>query len=62
MNRFCESVTRVMQGILYVCGISVHNNITHECVPDFSCCCKDIHSPLHKRFKDFYGDLKRIIR
>lgn len=62
MNRFCKNITRIMQGILYVCGISMHNNFTDECVPDFSCCCKDIHSPATKRLKDFYRGLKRIIR
>lgn len=25
MNRFSKNVTRIMQGVLYVCGISIHN-------------------------------------
>lgn len=62
MNRFSKNVTRIMQGVLYVCGISMHNNFTDECVPDFSFCCKDIHSPIAKRLRDFCRDLERMIR
>ena len=62
MNRFCKNITRIMQGILYVCGISIHNNFTNECVSDFSCCCKDIRNPITKRIKYFSGDLRRILR
>lgn len=60
MIRFTNNITRILQGILYVCGISIHNNFTDECVPDFSCCCKDIHSPIRKRIKDFVEGTKRI--
>lgn len=62
MNRFSKNITRIMQGVLYVCGISIHNNFTDECVPDFSCCCKDIHSLITKRLRDFCRDLERMIR
>nr|DAV83593.1 MAG TPA: hypothetical protein [Caudoviricetes sp.] len=60
--RFFNNITRIAQGILYVCGISIHNNFTDECVPDFSCCNKEIHSPINKRLKDFWSDLKRMLR
>ena len=62
MIRLANNITRIMQGILYVGGISIHNNFTDECVPDFSCCCKDIHSPVRKRIRDFAGNVKRIFR
>lgn len=62
MLRIIKNFTRIMQGIMYVCGISVHNYITNECVADFSCCCKEIHNPISKRFKLFYHDLKRMLR
>ena len=44
--RFFNNITRIAQGILYVCGISIHNNFTDECAPDFSCCNKEIHSQI----------------
>mgnify|MGYP007129673865 CR=1 FL=1 len=62
MIRFANNITRILQGVLYVCGISIHNNFTDECVPDFSCCCKDIHSPIRKRIRDFAEGTKRIFR
>lgn len=62
MNRAINNVTRIIQGILYVCGISIHNNFTNECVSDFSCCCKDIRNPITKRIKYFRSDLRRILR
>lgn len=62
MIRLANNITRILQGILYVCGISIHNNFTDECVPDFSCCCKDIHSPIGKRIRDFAEGTKRIFR
>lgn len=62
MIRFLNNITRTFQGILYVAGISIHNNFTDECVSDFSCCCKAIKNPFNKRFKYFVGDMKRIWR
>lgn len=62
MIRFVYNITRIIQGVLYVCGISIHNNFTNECVPDFSCCYKDMHSPIRKRIKDFVKGTKRIFR
>ena len=61
IQRFFNNLTRTMQGILYVLGISLHNYYTNECVPDFSCC-EDIYTPLHKRIKYFIGDMKRMWR
>lgn len=62
MIRFTNNITRILQGILYVFGFSIHNNFTDECVPDFSCCCKDIHSPVRKKVRDFAEETKRIFR
>lgn len=30
-------------------GISIHNDIDDECCPDFSCCDKNINTPLEQR-------------
>lgn len=62
MIRFINNITRTFQGIMYVLGISIHNYYTNECVSDFSCCYKDIHTPLYKRIKYFVGDMKRMWR
>lgn len=62
IQRFLNNITRTMQGILYVCGISIHNHYTGECVSDFSCCCGSIHNPIRKRFKYFVADMKRCWR
>lgn len=61
-QRFLNNITRTMQGILYVCGISIHNNYTDECVSDFSCCCRDIHNPIGKRLEFFLGDMRGMWR
>lgn len=60
--RIIKNITRIIQGLLYVFGISIHNPYTNECVSDFSCCCKDIHNPFYKRVGKFYNDLKRMLR
>ena len=62
MQRFLNNITRTVQGILYVCGISIHNNYTGECVPDFSCCHRNTHTPIRKRIKFFIGDMRRCWR
>ena len=62
MISLANNITRILQGVLYVFGISIHNNFTDECVPDFSCCCKYIHSPIRKRIRDFAEGTKRIFR
>lgn len=60
--RLFNNATRTIQGLAYVVGVSVHNCFTNECVSDFSCCCKDIHNPIGKRFKYFLGDMRRMWR
>lgn len=55
------NITRIIQFILYIFGISIHNNFTDECVPDFSCCINN-HSNLVKRIKDSLSVLRNIIR
>lgn len=39
------------QLILWVCGKSIHNHITDECCPDFSCCEPQLKEPFIKRLK-----------
>lgn len=36
------------QGLLWLMGINVHNHITDECTPDFSCC-SHIRTPFKER-------------
>lgn len=62
MIRFFNNIARTIQGIAYVFGASVHNCFTNECVSDFSCCCREIHTPLRKRIKYFWNDMKRMWR
>lgn len=38
-----------VQLVLWVCGKSVHNKITGECCPDFSCCNKELQEPFKNR-------------
>ena len=38
----------------WVDGRSIHNKERDECCPDFSCCCKEVNSPIEERllFRD----------
>jgi len=38
----------------WVNGISIHNDERDECCPDFSCCNKEVNTPMHIR-KIFKG-------
>jgi hypothetical protein len=40
IRSFFYKLTVFIQSILWLFGISVHNRIFNECVPDFSCCMK----------------------
>lgn len=62
MIRFFNNITRTIQGISYVLGLSIHNCFTNECVSDFSCCCREVKNPLHKRFRYFINDMRRMWR
>lgn len=57
-----KECARIIQGLLYVFGISIHNKITDECVHDFSCCYPELKSSFKKRHSYFHKDVKRIFR
>lgn len=39
------------QLILWLFGKSIHNDVTDECCPDFSCCNPELKEPFKKRLK-----------
>jgi hypothetical protein len=41
------------QMILWLNGRSVHNAISGECTPDFSCCHPDMESPHERKVEQF---------
>jgi len=44
-----EEDSRLYQLELWGKGISLHNPVTDECAPDFSCCSDDVGFPLEVR-------------
>ena len=44
-RRVVNTISSKIQYILWKVGISIHNPISHECTPDFSCC-------IHKQEKE----------
>lgn len=52
IRKFKRIVSLNAQLILWIFGIYVHNPVTDECTPDFSCC-TNIRTPFLKRLKSF---------
>lgn len=52
LRRFIRVASQNIQLTLWVIGVNIHNPITDECTPDFSCC-TSIRTPFLKRLKSF---------
>lgn len=50
LKRFIRVASLNTQLILWICGVNIHNPVTDECTPDFSCC-TSIRTPFLKRVK-----------
>ena len=58
-----RELSYIVQGSLYIIGISTHNKVTNECCSDFSCCVKECKTKgIKKRAGYVAHDFKRIFR